>query len=63
VYIITPVAHFRLYLQAATTSMKLAEAGKTSQGRPMYFALISTPDNLANIDRYREIARRLAHPR
>ena len=49
-------------LAAATKAMALVEAGKTSQGRPMYFALISTPDNLAKIDRYREIARRLAHP-
>ena len=38
------------------------EAGKTTQGRTMYFALISDPKNLAEIDRYREIARRLAHP-
>ena len=49
-------------LAASTKYMKLVEAGKTSQGRTMYFALISTPDNLAKIDRYREIARRLAHP-
>ena len=49
-------------LAAATRSMKLVEAGKTSQGRPMYFALISTPENLAHLDRYREIAQRLAHP-
>jgi zinc carboxypeptidase len=42
--------------------VKLVEAGTTSQGRPMYFALVSTPDNLGKIDRYREIARRLAHP-
>ncbi|PYR35791.1 MAG: hypothetical protein DMF93_21105 [Acidobacteria bacterium] len=38
------------------------EAGTTSQGRPMYFALVSTPENLGRIDHYREIARRLAHP-
>jgi hypothetical protein len=38
------------------------EAGKTSQGRTMYFALISTPENLAKLDRYREIWQRLAHP-
>ena len=49
-------------LAAASKYVKLVEAGKTSQGRTMYFALISTPDNLAKIDRYREIARRLAHP-
>jgi hypothetical protein len=49
-------------LAASTRHMKVVEAGKTSQGRTMYFALISTPDNLSKIDRYREIARRLAHP-
>ena len=49
-------------LAASTKYMKILEAGKTSQGRTMYFALISTPGNLARIDRYREIARRLAHP-
>jgi len=47
---------------ASTKYVKLLEAGKTSEGRTMYFALVSSPDNLAKIDRYREIARRLAHP-
>jgi Zinc carboxypeptidase len=42
--------------------MRMVEAGPTSQGRTMYFALVSSPDNLGKIDRYREIARRLAHP-
>src|SRR5438093_3982040 len=49
-------------LAATTKQMKIVEAGKTSQGRPMYFALVSSPENLSKIDRYREIARRLAHP-
>ena len=49
-------------LAAASRYVKLVEAGKTSQGRTMYFALISTPENLAKIDRYREIWQRLAHP-
>src|SRR3954469_15566938 len=49
-------------LAAASHYIKLMEAGKTSQGRTMYFALISTPENLAKIDRYREIWQRLAHP-
>src|SRR5258708_27257587 len=49
-------------LAAASRSIKLFEAGKTTQGRTMYFALISSPDNLAKIDRYREIWQRLAHP-
>src|SRR6476469_10981244 len=42
--------------------IKLVEAGPTTQGRTMYFALVSSPDNLGKIDHYREIARRLAHP-
>ena len=49
-------------LDAASKYLTLVEAGRTTQGRPMYFALISSPDNLAHIDRYREIALRLAHP-
>ena len=49
-------------LAAVSTSIQLLEAGKTTQGRTTYFALISNPGNLARIDRYREIALRLAHP-
>src|SRR5262245_59923281 len=55
------VDYFRK-VAAASKYVKLLEAGKTSQGRTMNFALVSSPDNLAKIDRYREIARRLAHP-
>ncbi len=49
-------------LDAASKYVALVQAGRTTQGRPMYFALISSPENLAHIDRYREIAARLAHP-
>ena len=49
-------------LDAASKYLTLVEAGRTTQGRPMYFALISSPENLAHIDRYRDIALRLAHP-
>jgi hypothetical protein len=49
-------------LAGASRYIKLVEAGKTSQGRTMYFALVSSPEHLSKIDRYREIARRLAHP-
>ncbi len=42
--------------------VKLLEAGKTTQGRTMYFVLVSDPKNLSKVDRYREIAQRLAHP-
>jgi hypothetical protein len=49
-------------LAAASSSIRLVEAGRTTNGRVMYFALISNPNNLDKVDRYREIARRLAHP-
>ena len=49
-------------IDAASKNVKLVLAGTTSQGRPMYFALVSSQENLARIDHLREIARRLAHP-
>ena len=49
-------------LDAASDHMTLVEAGTSTQGRTYYYALISTPANLKKVDRYREIARRLARP-
>jgi hypothetical protein len=49
-------------LDEASDLLTLVDAGRTSSGRPWYFALISSPENLANIDKYRQIAQRLAHP-
>ncbi len=40
--------------------MKLVEIGQTEEGRREYMAIVSSPANLAKLDRYREIARRLA---
>ncbi len=49
-------------LDAASVRIQLVEVGRTSEGKAWYFALISTPENLANVERYRAIAQRLAHP-
>lgn len=49
-------------LDAASDHMTLVAAGTSTQGRTYYYALISTPANLKKVDRYREIARRLARP-
>jgi len=46
----------------ASDRVLLVQAGRSSQGRPYYFALVSSPENLRRIDRYREIGRRLARP-
>jgi len=50
-------------LDAASDRLELRQVGVSSFGRPVYLALISSSENLANLGRYREIASRLAHPR
>src|SRR5262245_32626526 len=40
--------------------MKLVEIGKTAEGRTMIMAIITAPENHKKLDRYKEIARRLA---
>ncbi len=39
------------------------EIGRSTEGRPMILATISHPDNLANLDYYRQIQQQLADPR
>ncbi|MCZ6915256.1 MAG: M14 family zinc carboxypeptidase [Gemmatimonadetes bacterium] len=53
--------YFRRLAQASDR-VELREIGRTSEGNPWYIALISTAENLTNVERYREIAHRLAHP-
>ncbi|HEX2455056.1 MAG TPA: M14 metallopeptidase family protein [Vicinamibacterales bacterium] len=55
------IAYFQK-LDAASDRMTLVEVGPTSTGHPWYFALVSSPANLANVEKYRQIAQRLAHP-
>jgi hypothetical protein len=49
-------------LAAASNRIRLVEVGKTSNGVPWTMALISSPENLAKLDRLKEIAQRIAHP-
>lgn len=50
-------------LDAASDRVELREVGRTSFGRPVFLALVSSAENLASIDRYKEISLRLAHPK
>lgn len=50
-------------LDEASDRLELRQVGHSSHGRPVYIALISSTENLSNLDRYREIAQRLAHPK
>ncbi|MBY0503210.1 MAG: peptidase [Bryobacteraceae bacterium] len=47
-------------LAAESNRMKLVEIGKTGEGRPHYMAIISSPENLKNLDKYKSIVSRLA---
>jgi hypothetical protein len=55
------MAYFRR-LAASSEVVELIHAGETSEGRDWWFAAISSPDNLRNLERYRSISLRLAHP-
>jgi hypothetical protein len=50
-------------LASSSNKVKVVEAGKTSEGNPMIVAIISSPENLAKLDHYKEIAQKLANPR
>ena len=52
------IAYFKK-LAESSPFLKLVEAGKTSQGRTAYFALISNPENLTRLDRTDTAARQL----
>jgi len=43
--------------------IQVRELGKTTQGRPFLLVTISSPQNLAKAERYKDIARQLADPR
>jgi hypothetical protein len=48
-------------LAKESNRMKLVEIGKTAEGRPQLMAIISSPANLAKLDRYKEISAKLSH--
>ena len=55
------VRYFRA-VEAKSDRMKLVDIGQTSYGQRMLMAVITAPENLANVDRLREISVKMAHP-
>ena len=47
-------------LESQSDRMRVVSMGKTTEGRDQLMAIVSSPDNLANLDRYQEIARQLS---
>jgi hypothetical protein len=56
------VSYFRA-VEASSDQIRVEVLGKSTEGRPFIAATIAAPDTLRNLDRYREIQRRLADPR
>ena len=50
-------------LGAASNRVRFVELGKTTEERPFIMVTISSPENLAKLDRYRTIQEKLSDPR
>jgi hypothetical protein len=50
-------------LEAASPRIKVFSIGKTEEGREFIAAAIASEETMANLDRYRDVTRRLADPR
>lgn len=50
-------------LERSSNRVKFQELGKTTLGRPFVLATISSPANLARLERFKEIQHKLADPR
>ena len=57
------IADYFRALDAATDRMQLFEIGATAEGRTQLMAIISSEANMRQLDRYRDISRRLARAR
>jgi hypothetical protein len=47
-------------LSTESDRMKLVDIGNTAEGRPQYMAIISSPENIRELEKYKSMARRLA---
>lgn len=59
----TQIVDYFKQLQRASDRVKFEELGKTTLGRPFVLATISSPANLARLERFKEVQRKLADPR
>src|SRR5688572_17421645 len=47
-------------LAASSDRVKLVDIGKTEEGRSQYMVIVSSPANIQNLNKYKEISQRLA---
>ena len=48
-------------LAAASDRVKMVDMGLTEEGRHQWMMIVSSPQNIKNLERYKEIAQKLAH--
>jgi hypothetical protein len=55
--------YFRKLAAAASDRVRIETIGKSEEGREILLVTISSPENLAKLDKYRDVVHRLADPR
>src|SRR6266702_856795 len=48
-------------LAASSDRARLLEIGKTEEGRSQFMMIVTSPENLKKLDRYKSISQQLAH--
>jgi len=62
-YYLADYTEYEAYLKrlaGESDRMKLVDIGKTAEGRTQWMAIVSSPENIARLDHYRDIAEKLA---
>lgn len=57
----TQIATYWRTLERESNRIRVVEIGTTAEGRSQLMAIVSSPDNLRNLERYKAISSRLAH--
>jgi hypothetical protein len=57
------ITNYFAKLDAASPKVLVKEIGKSTLGKPMIVAFISSPGNISNLERYRQMNAKLADPR
>ncbi|SDR53896.1 Zinc carboxypeptidase [Paraburkholderia fungorum] len=58
----TQLVEYWTLLATQSSRIKMVDIGATGYGRRQYMLIISSPDNLVNADKHRDLARTLAQP-
>lgn len=63
-YVLATYTQFEAYVKkiaAESKRAKLVDIGKTEEGRTQYMLIMSSPENIQNVEKYKDISRRMAY--